>query len=253
MKKIFQVTILFFLLILSCKEKNELSDSLYENKEIILGDTQVKQETNIEVKSPSIPMNKYNFTELTIQNENIILNGDFGKYNFNYGDNMIYIGYFNREKEFDRIFNYQHHYDPELFETLENDIQNEKTEFSHWFFYNNMRKKIINNIIVIEGFRFSEYEDSDQQLTRALFFSSANYNIVIQISLDYEVRRKYFDLIIHEVPEYFTIGWTNSFHWKNIESLLKFGSDLLNGINGSKIAMEWYIETEELIEGLSIK
>jgi hypothetical protein len=150
---------------------------------------------------------------------------------------------------------YEYSYDPELFKTHNKKLLANHDRFDHWYFFDNMRRSNINNIVAVEGFRFSAYELNDKQLTRAVFTSFLNYNIIVRISWGNVNNNELFKLIAAEAPIYFTID-VNATHddfyiqWKDTNGIVQFGEDLISEKNLSKYATAWYNQTEEIIGSL---
>ena len=209
------------------------------------------------------PMNNINITRIILPNndggrEIIELNDDSGSYTYNFGQNRIYINYFKRNVKFDPIFMYQNAYDPDFFESLDRGINKEIIDFPHWYFNDNMRKQVINNVIIVDSFKFYAQEHTSQLLYRTLFISTENYNITLAINIPAENIKELYDMIVSEVPEYFIID-LNARHpdfivmWRSSDSIVDFGNELINENHKSITATDWYRETERLINGLSIE
>ena len=255
MKRLFTVLSLFFLLTFCNKEShpNEILDLE------IIRDHNIITQNNL-----NYPMNDFYTSKIilsTILKNNIILEltNNYGSFHFDNGINEISVIYFRRNMEFDRLLMYDHNYDPNFFYSLDQGINNNILFFPHWNFHDNIRKNELNGIIFIDSFRFCAHEDTNQQLTRSIFFSTNNFNITIRIGIAEEkTLKEIFNYVINETPEYFSIDLETSspnfiIRWKDGDSIVNFGSDLINGIHNSETAIDWYLKTEEILNSLYIE
>jgi len=190
-------------------------------------------------------------------NEEIYLENDFGNYAYDYNMNRVAVSYFNRDIKFDSLFRYNNSYDIDFFSSLNHGIYNNITTFSHWYFHNNIRKNVRNDIVTVDSFRFCVIEEHDQRLNRTLFISFSNYDIIIYLYVTMDKVDEIYSRIAAEAPDYFDIDLNESnpeyvIRWNTLDSIINFGTDLLNGNNRSKSVIEWYNETEEILRGLRI-
>jgi hypothetical protein len=201
----------------------------------------------------SINISKIILTDLLGNNEEFELNSDIGHYSKNFGKNQIIINYFRRDIEFDSLFMYEHGYDPSFFLEIDKGINDGISEFSHWYFHDNIRKQIINNIILVDSFSFCVNDGGTQLLDRSIFFSTKDHNIMINIFIASEdILKEIYNRIVFEAPEYFTIDFNRPW-WKDSNSVVDFGTNLINGNHKSKSVIEWYIETDRILQSLKIE
>jgi hypothetical protein len=225
-----------------------------------------------EIDLSQLAMNKIDIHELVIPNksgeDNIIrISGRDGYFTYNYGINKVFVGFYNRTEEFDSDFMYDNMYYPNLYSLMDVNIYNDIEEFPIIYFNRNRRKNHKNGILFVDSFGFAAHDVSDKGLTRYIFFSTNNYNIKVSIFIPYEQRQDIYNKILSEVPGYFKVrigdreyNYNNSngnegeiiWDYRN-DTIEKFGEDLIKQKNGSITAIEWYQETEEILNRLFIR
>jgi hypothetical protein len=150
---------------------------------------------------------------------------------------------------------------------MDENIENGTNDFPAIDFNkNNGRKNIKNNVIFVDSFVFSAHEVENQQLSRSIFFSTNNYNIQITMFVpDDELIKR----AVEESPKYFRIrtgsedieyneenkekGVPIWDYYREIEATEQFGIDLIEGNHPSKLVNAWFLETEEILNGLKIE
>jgi hypothetical protein len=207
-----------------------------------------------ELRPNNIGMNKIEAVAVILKefNGNLVelkLNNDEGTYRYNYGINIVTINYWKKTAEFDARYQYDNRYYPDEYTQMENNIENGINDFNSVFFNQNIAKNEINDIIFVDSFCFAVFEAESIFLSRRIYLSTGNYNIRITIQGQNELNNK----IIEEVPNYFRIGTAGLPAWNSRESRISFGNDLIDGIHSSETANIWYLETEEIINGIIIK
>jgi hypothetical protein len=218
------------------------------------------------------PMNKIDIEFLILTN--IDGNNKFkiaekhGDYSCEYGMNKIYISFYNRNEDFDQDFQYFNFYFPDDYRKMELCIDNDVNIFPSIYFSTNQRKNMKNNITFVDAFMFCAHESQDQEIRRVIYFTTNNYDIEIIMLIpgssgNNEIIRK----IMTEAPQYFLLYKNDIKHDYNGEDprsntvvwsfandgIEKFGKDLIIGKNPSKTLMQWYNETEKILEGLRIE
>ena len=200
------------------------------------------------------------------ENYRFILDGEYGRFSYEYGMNRIVISYFRKGIVFDDDFNLLNDYCKERFLEIETSIANQFDIFPNYRGFNDKRRKNIkNNVVFFDSFRFTEFTLREQRLARDIFFTTNDYNIRIKMSLPDEIM----NIVMREAPNYFEIvenpeelyatiiTWDFSeeniekgyIFWRS-EAPEQFGTDLLNNTNQSETAIAWFKETEEILNGL---
>jgi hypothetical protein len=217
-------------------------------------------------------MNKINIQELIMPNESgedniITISGKDGNFAYDYGINKVFVEFYNRTEEFDRDFMYDHMYYPNIYSLMEVNMYNGLEEFPSIYFNRNRRKNHKNGILFVDSFCFSADDAGDKELIRFIHFSTNTYNIQVQIFIPYKQKEDMYDKILSEVPEYFKVriedreynynnpnGSEGEIIWDyRNNAIVNFGEDLMNQKNGSVTAVEWYHETEEILNRLFIR
>ena len=256
------ILFIVFSMFFSCKKIS--SDGNYSNIE---NNTQINESVDYSIQNIeeiNNPMNNLDISKIILKNNlgnDVIfkLNNDSGSHSYNFGMNKVGINYFKRDTYFDSAFLYEYGYDLDFFNSLDKGINDGISEFPHWYFHNNIRKEIINNIVLVDAFSFCGADDSIKKLARSIFITTNNYNIilVIRVTSDDEIKNIY-NNIIFESPEYFIINFDTPYKefaimWNDINSIINFGNDLINLNHRSESATEWYNETENILRNLQIE
>ena len=207
-------------------------------------------------KNINIPMNNTNIKKILFKNinlfEEIIIEGIKKDFTFIYKNNIVTITFYGKNNIFDNP--YDKHF-MESIDGLENCIQDGNENFPIIYFNTNMRKNMKNDIIFIDSFVFSAWDNVDKWLRRIIYFSTNNYNVSIEIRLrDNNIQENIgiIKKIIEDDPQYFSSNDDNIF-WTNGNSLIKFGENILNGTHQSEIVKSWYNDTEYILNGIYIK
>jgi hypothetical protein len=229
-----------------------------------------------DVDQSSIAMNRIDLKKISILDKNgqkrlIEVTGEHSEFIFEYGMNMVEINYYRKDYEFDGDFMHDYYYRPNLYFLMDIYAEKKINNFPSIFFNTNRRINNKNGITLVDSFCFSAHEAEDQRLMRMLFFSTNNYNIAMWISFPYEDRKRIFDQIANDTPDYFLIRDYHNQTYEYYEyseqnkekgSVIwdyrndareRFGADLINNMHNAKILNKWFAETEDLLAGLTIE
>lgn len=218
------------------------------------------------------PMNNIDikFVVLTIidGNNRFKVEDKYSTYSCEYGMNKILLSFYNKNEIFDDEFQHNNSYYPKRYREMELCIDYDINIFPSIYFSANQRKITKNNITFVDAFMFCAHESQDQEIWRVIYFTTNNYDIEIIIlipgsSYNNDLIKK----IMIEAPQYFLLYKNNIpydyngedprenmvlWDYKN-DAIEKFGEDLRIGINPSKTLMQWYNETEKILESLRIE
>ena len=225
-----------------------------------------------DIDQSSIAMNKIDLKKISILDKNgqrrlIEVTGEHSKFILEYGMNIVQINYYRKDYEFDSDFMYDYIYYPNFYFLMDICAEKKINNFPVIFFNQNRRINNKNGITFVDSFCFGAFENEDQRLMRMLFFSTNNYNIDIWISVVDENRKRIFDQILSDTPNYFLIRDRDQVYEYNEQNkekgsviwdyhnnaIERFGDDLINNMHNSKTANKWFAETEDILAGLTIE
>jgi hypothetical protein len=254
---------------LACKGKGAVQGDIQHNEESEFDngenmDIDLSEEKD-DYSLKEAGMNKINASVILFNEPNKIfeLMDDEGRYEYEYKMNTIFIEYWKKAADFDDDYQYFHKYYPKEYAKMEQNIRDGINHFNNIFFNQNISRNIKNNIIFIDSFCFSVFEAESIFLSRRIYLTTNNYNLQITI----HIKNELINQMIDEVPQYFKIrssgnddieynnetketGWV-VWDYKN-DARKMFGDNLLNGTHESEVVNKWFLETEEILNGIGI-
>jgi len=220
------------------------------------------------------PMNKmdlnYIILPIITENNKFMVKDKYGGYSCEYGMNEIYLSFYNKNETFDKGFQHNNYYYPEMYRKMEFCIDYDIDDidiFPSIYFSTNQRKNMKNNITFVDAFMFCAFESQDQEIRRVIYFTTNDYDIEIIMRIPGSgYNNDLIKKIMKEAPQYFLLYKNdvasdyngedpkeNTVIWDSYNGPKKFGEDLRIGENPSKTLMQWYNETEEILESLRIE
>ena len=212
------------------------------------------------------PMNKMDIGLLFLTtrdgNSRFKIEGDQGGYSSEYGMNDISISFTARDAGSDLSDFYRQieiHVDGNL-DRVKFPLENDTTKINV-----NKRKNIKNNVIFADSFVFGGVQDASPQLMRRIYFTTNNYFIAITISARMPLFDDLFwqrEIVDKKIPYYekaepkdlrpgsgvsFVFNGESVFYTINAERL---GGDIINRRHPTQEIMQWYDETERILDGL---
>jgi len=211
-------------------------------------------------------LNNINISEIILPNDEgnnieLLLSNDY-EYRYRYKNNDITLLIYKKDgiSEIDEFYS---KLNIERIISFENLYNRNSEDFPYITWHQNMRFNNIADVQYVDSFIFFAHDE--KQLARLIYTSTSNYLIMIRIAapvpeLMYDV---YFD-IYQEVKDYFVpyedpysneiIKSKNIMMWdRENDGMLRFGDDLINGLNESETARLWFANTEDFLERILFK
>ena len=181
-------------------------------------------------------------------NHRLVLEGEYGQFQYEYGMNTVLVRFFRKGTTFDDDFYRLHNHFRERFFEMEVSIAHQFDIFTFYDFGNtSQRKSSRNNVVFVDAFAFFTPEEmvDQQRLVRDIFFTTSEYTVRITIFVPNSGREnEVLFRIMNEAPCYFTIV---------VPDLERFINDLLGHTNHSETAAVWFMETEEILAGIFLE
>jgi len=206
------------------------------------------------------PMNKATIRSLVINNRSINLDDLFGYTSFEDGIVAVEIVYLSRNMNIDADAN-----DRDTMETLaaiegykemERNIEGniDMNRIPYGSVYSLMRKNTKNNIVFADAFRFANQQEPSINLVRWTVFTTSDFFI----SVNFEAVRNIGSEWYKEAPDYFTRTDKGIIlDWSTMETYSFNGAlvaeDIINRRHPGKTVMQWYDETEKLLNSLRLQ
>lgn len=192
------------------------------------------------VNQENNPLNKIDFTTLTIMDKEVKYNTNKPYMKINYKMYEINISIIERGDESSPMNS------TIIFEDIEKSVLNDPNNIKKYFFNKEPKLVKINNQHWIDSIVLSMFEAEDQQFTRRMITTLNDKFIVIDITLNDEFSAKIFE----EVPEYFKER--NGYRIWNSTNNKEFLSKLINGSLESATVEMWFNDTIKISQSIII-
>jgi len=206
------------------------------------------------------PMNKATIRSLVISNRTLNLDNQFGYTSFEDGIAAVEIVYLSRNMNIDANAN-----DRDTMETLaaiegykemERNIEGaiDMNRIPFGSVYSLMRKNTKNNIVFADTFRFANQQEPSINLARWTVFTTNDFFISVNFEAAGNIGAEWYK----EAPDYFTradkgviLDWSTMATYSFNDDLV--AKDILNRRHPSKTVMQWYDETEKILNSLRLQ